>query len=87
MSIIAWLLVGLVAGWIANMVMSSGAGNLVADLIIGVVGAIAGGFIMGAITGRDFLSGFNIESVLVSILGAIVVIAIYRLVTRQSLRQ
>lgn len=87
MSIIAWLLVGLVAGWIANMIMSSGAGGLVADLLLGIVGAIAGGFIMGLVTGRDYVNGFNLESVLVSVLGAIIVIAIYRAVTRQTLRQ
>jgi uncharacterized membrane protein YeaQ/YmgE (transglycosylase-associated protein family) len=87
MSIIAWLVVGFLAGWIANMLMSSGAGGLLADLLVGVVGALAGGFIMGAVTGRDYLTGINIESILVSIVGAIVVIAAYRALTRQPLRQ
>ena len=87
MSIIAWLVVGFLAGWIANMVMSSGAGGLLADLLVGVVGALAGGFIMGVVTGRDYLTGINIESILVAIVGAIVVIAAYRALTRQPLRQ
>ena len=87
MSIIAWLIVGFLAGWIANMIMSSGAGGLLADILVGVVGALAGGFIMGVVTGRDYLTGINIESILVAIVGAIVVIAAYRALTHQPLRQ
>jgi uncharacterized membrane protein YeaQ/YmgE (transglycosylase-associated protein family) len=87
MSILAWLIVGLLAGWIANMIMSSGAGGLLADLVIGVLGAIVGGFVMGLITGRDLVSGFNVESILVSIVGAIILIAGYRAVTGQRVRQ
>lgn len=86
MSIIAWLVVGLIAGWIANMIMSRGAGGLVTDLVIGVLGAIVGGFVMGLITGRDFTTGINIESILVSIVGAIILIGLYRLVTGQRVR-
>ena len=76
MSIIAWLVVGLLAGWIANMIMSSGTGGLVADLVIGVLGAIVGGFVMGLITGQDYTNGINISTILVSVLGAIILIAI-----------
>ena len=86
MSIIAWLVVGLLAGWIANMIMSSGAGGLVADLVLGVVGAIVGGFVMGLLTGGDYTTGINIPTILVSIVGAIIVIALYRLVTGQRVR-
>jgi uncharacterized membrane protein YeaQ/YmgE (transglycosylase-associated protein family) len=86
MSILAWLVVGLLAGWIANMIMSGGAGGLLADLIIGILGAILGGFIMGVVTGRDYISGFNLETILVSIGGAIVLIALYRLLTGQRVR-
>lgn len=86
MSIIAWLLVGLVAGWIANMIMSSGAGGLLADIIIGIVGALVGGFLAGILLGGDFVSGFNFTTLIVSVIGAIVVIALYRLVTGQRVR-
>ena len=87
MSIIAWLVVGLLAGWIANMIMSSVAGGLLADLAIGIVGAIVGGFLMGLVTGQDYTTGINIPTILVSIVGAIVIIAVYRLLTHQRLRQ
>ena len=86
MSIIAWLVVGLLAGWIANMIMSSGAGGLLADLVIGVLGAIIGGFVVGLITGRDYVNGINIESIIVSIVGAIILIAAYRAITGQRVR-
>ncbi|MBN9389735.1 MAG: GlsB/YeaQ/YmgE family stress response membrane protein [Chloroflexi bacterium] len=86
MSIIAWLVVGFLAGWIANMIMSSGRGGFVADLLLGVVGALVGGFLGSILFGAD-VTGFNIPSILLSILGAIVVVAIYRAVTRQPIRQ
>ena len=86
MSIIAWLLVGLVAGWIANMIMSSGAGGLLADILIGIVGALVGGFLAGILLGGDFVTGFNFTTLIVAIIGAIVVIALYRLVTGQRIR-
>ena len=87
MSIIAWLLVGLVAGWIANMLMSSGAGGLLADLLIGIVGAIVGGFLASLLFNGDYVTGFNFQTILVSIVGAIVVIAGYRLLTHQAIRE
>ncbi len=86
MSIISWILVGLVAGWIANMIMSSGAGGLLADLIIGIVGALVGGFLAGILLGGDYISGFNFTTLIVAIIGAIVVIALYRLITGQRVR-
>ena len=86
MGIISWLLVGLVAGWIANMIMSSGAGGLLADILVGIVGAIVGGFLAGIIFGGDYVSGFNISTLLVAIVGALVVIGAYRALTGQRLR-
>jgi uncharacterized membrane protein YeaQ/YmgE (transglycosylase-associated protein family) len=86
MSIISWLLVGLVAGWIANMIMSSGAGGLLADIIVGIIGALVGGFLAGILLGGDFVSGFNFTTLIVAIIGAIVVIALYRLITGQRVR-
>lgn len=86
MSIIAWLVLGLLAGWIANMLMSSGRGGLVADLLLGVVGAFVGGFIGSALFGAD-VSGLNFTSIVLAVLGAVVVVAIYRAFTHQAIRQ
>ncbi len=86
MSILIWLLLGLVAGWIANMIMSNGRGGLIADLLTGIVGALVGGFLASWLFAVD-VTGFNIQSILIAVIGAIVVIAIYRAVTRQAIRQ
>ncbi len=86
MGIIAWLVVGLLAGWIANMIMSSGKGGLVADLLLGIVGAFVGGLIGSALFGSD-VTGINITSIVLAVIGAIVVVGIYRAVTHQAVRQ
>lgn len=86
MSIIAWLVVGLLAGWIANMIMSSGRGGFLADLLLGVVGAFVGGFIGSLLFGSD-VTGLNFTSIILAVLGAIVVVAIYRAATHQAIRQ
>ncbi|HEX2910079.1 MAG TPA: GlsB/YeaQ/YmgE family stress response membrane protein [Chloroflexia bacterium] len=85
MSIIAWIVVGLLAGWIANMIMGGG-GSLIADLLLGIVGAIVGGFIAGLLLGGDYVTGINFTTIIVSIIGAIIVVAIYRAVTGQAVR-
>jgi uncharacterized membrane protein YeaQ/YmgE (transglycosylase-associated protein family) len=86
MGIIAWLVLGLLAGWIANMLMSSGRGGLVADLLLGIVGAFVGGFIGSALFGAD-VTGLNFTSIVLAVLGAVVVVGIYRAVTHQAVRQ
>jgi len=83
MGLIALIVVGLIAGLVASWLMKARTGFLV-DLILGIVGAVVGGWITSLILGVDLVSGFNLTSIIVAILGAIVVIAIYRLITRGS---
>jgi uncharacterized membrane protein YeaQ/YmgE (transglycosylase-associated protein family) len=71
---LSWSVLGLVAGWLAAQLMQGGYG-LVGDVVLGIVG----GFISGAILGRDMVTGFNLESVVVAFLGAVVLIAVSRL--------
>jgi uncharacterized membrane protein YeaQ/YmgE (transglycosylase-associated protein family) len=78
MSIFAWIVLGLIAGWLAGQFMRGGYG-LVGDVVLGIVGAIVGGFLSGLILGRDMVTGFNLESVLVALLGAVVLIALSRM--------
>jgi uncharacterized membrane protein YeaQ/YmgE (transglycosylase-associated protein family) len=79
MSIIAWLVVGLVAGWIGSMIVNrSGEGPLM-DIVLGVVGAIVGGFLFNLI-GHSGVSGINLYSILVAVIGSVVVLAIYHAV-------
>jgi uncharacterized membrane protein YeaQ/YmgE (transglycosylase-associated protein family) len=79
MGILSWIVLGLVGGWLASQFMRGGYG-LIGDIVLGIVGAIVGGFISGVILGRDMVTGFNMESVVVAFLGAVALIAISRLV-------
>jgi uncharacterized membrane protein YeaQ/YmgE (transglycosylase-associated protein family) len=81
MGLIATIVVGLVAGWLASLIMKTNTGILT-DLILGVVGAIVGGWLATLLTGADLMTGINLTSILVALLGAIIVIAIYRFIRR-----
>ena len=81
MSIIAWIVLGLIAGWAAGMLMRGGGYGIVGDIVLGILGAIVGGWLTGLLLGRDMMTGFNIESMIVAVIGAIVLIAISRLFT------
>lgn len=81
MGILAWIIVGLIAGWLAGELMRGGGYGLVGDIIVGIVGALIGGFLASALFGiANPLSGINIGSILVAFLGAVVLIAILRAV-------
>lgn len=80
MSILIWILFGGFVGWIASMVMRSSNG-LLWDVVIGIVGAVIGGFIMTSL-GQSGVGGFNLYSLLVAVLGACVLIAIVRAVRK-----
>ncbi|MGI9148805.1 MAG: GlsB/YeaQ/YmgE family stress response membrane protein [Chloroflexota bacterium] len=81
MSILAWIVLGLIAGLIAGMLMKGGGYGIVGDIVLGILGAIVGGWLTGLLLGRDMMTGFNIESLVVAVLGAIVLIGISRLFT------
>ena len=85
MSILAWIVLGLVAGFIASKIVNRAGGSLVLDLLLGVVGAFVGGFLFTRF-GAAGVTGLNIYSILVATLGAVVVLFIYHaLVGRRSL--
>jgi uncharacterized membrane protein YeaQ/YmgE (transglycosylase-associated protein family) len=81
MSIIAWIVLGLIAGWLAGMIMRGGGYGIIGDIVLGILGAIIGGWLTGVLLGRDMVNGFNIETLIVAVIGAIVLIAISRLFT------
>ena len=77
MGIISWLLLGLVAGWLAGLLMKGGGYGILGDILLGIVGALVGGFLSSALLGID-VTGFNVTSVLVAVLGACLVIGLSR---------
>jgi len=85
MSIIAWLVVGAIAGWIAGMVVPGDEGyGWIGAIIAGIVGAIVGGFLLGLITNTDWTTGFNISTIIAAIVGAIIVVFVWKAVARRG---
>ena len=80
MGIIIWIVFGALVGWVASMVMKTG-GGLVWDIVVGIVGAVIGGFIM-SLVGESGVGGFNLYSFVVALLGACVLIVIVRALRR-----
>jgi uncharacterized membrane protein YeaQ/YmgE (transglycosylase-associated protein family) len=82
MGIIAWLVVGLVAGWIGSMIVNrSGEGPLM-DIVLGIVGAFVGGFVF-SLLGQGGVSGINIYSIFVAVIGSVVVLVLYHALFRR----
>jgi len=80
MSILLWILLGGVAGWIASMFMGTdGSQGIFLNIIVGIVGASLGGFVFSFL-GADGVTGFNLYSLLVAIIGASVLLWIVQLV-------
>jgi len=83
MGIISWIVLGLIAGFIASKVVNKSGEGLILDIVLGIVGAIVGGFLFSAI-GETGITGFNLWSMFVSVVGAIVVLLIYHAVFRRT---
>ena len=78
MGIIAWLVLGLIAGFIASRIVNHTGSGLVMDIVLGVIGALVGGFIF-SFFGATGVTGFNIYSMIVAVVGAVVVLWLYHL--------
>jgi len=85
MGILSWIIVGLIAGALAKWIMpGKDPGGILVTMLIGIVGAIVGGFVVGLFVGGDTLTGINITTIVVATLGAILLLLVYRLVTNRS---
>ena len=82
MSIIAWLVVGLVSGFLASKVVNRSGEGLLLDILLGVLGAIVGGFLFRQF-GHSGVTGINLYSMFVAFIGAVVVLVVYHLVIRR----
>jgi len=82
MSIIAWIILGLIAGWIASRVMHGSGSGFVMNLVLGIVGAFVGGLLFSMVGGAG-VTGFNAWSLIVATVGAIVVLWLYNAVAQK----
>ena len=79
--IITWVVIGGLAGWVASMITKTDASmGLLGNIVAGIIGAFVGGFLIGLLGGSGF-TGFNIWSFVVALVGAIVVLLIWRAIT------
>jgi uncharacterized membrane protein YeaQ/YmgE (transglycosylase-associated protein family) len=83
MSLLAWVFFGLIAGFVASKIVNRTSGGVVLDIILGVVGAVIGGSLFTTF-GMDGVTGFNLYSVLVAVVGAALALAAYHAVSRRA---
>lgn len=80
MNIILWIIFGALAGWVASKIMNTDAEQgAIANIVVGIVGAIIGGFVM-QMFGGESVDGFNIRSFVVAVVGAVLLLAAYKAV-------
>ena len=81
MGILSWIVLGAIAGFLANMVMGGGEG-VIGTIILGIIGAVVGGYFAQAVLHKGDVTGVNIESIVIAVLGAIIVLFVWRALTR-----
>jgi uncharacterized membrane protein YeaQ/YmgE (transglycosylase-associated protein family) len=82
MSFLAWIILGLIAGFIASKIVNKSGEGLLLDIILGIVGAVVGGFLFQTF-GMSGVTGVNLYSILVAVVGAIVILVLYHAVFRR----
>jgi uncharacterized membrane protein YeaQ/YmgE (transglycosylase-associated protein family) len=81
MSIIAWLDVGAIAGWLAGLLVKGDEGlGVIGHIVLGIVGALVGGFLFGLLTNQDYTTGINIGTIVVATIGAVIVVVVVGLI-------
>jgi len=84
-SIVVWVIVGAIAGWLASLVMGTNRSQgLLADILVGILGGVIGGFVLNALGVGAAVTGINVGSIVVAFVGAIILIALMRLFSRAA---
>jgi uncharacterized membrane protein YeaQ/YmgE (transglycosylase-associated protein family) len=84
MSFIAWIVLGLISGFIASKLVNKSGDGFLLDVLLGVIGAVVGGYLFQTF-GMSGVSGVNIYSILVAVVGAVVVLVIYHALFRRRI--
>lgn len=83
MSFLAWIVLGLIAGFIGSKLINKRGEGLILDIVLGIIGAVVGGWLFNTF-GMSGVTGLNLYSLLVAVIGAVVVLAIYHAIFRRS---
>jgi len=83
MSIIAWVVLGLIAGFIGSKLVNKRGEGLFLDIILGVVGAVVGGWVF-SLFGAHGVSGLNLHSLIVAVIGAVLILVVYHAIRRKA---
>jgi uncharacterized membrane protein YeaQ/YmgE (transglycosylase-associated protein family) len=83
MSFLAWIVLGLLAGFIGSKIVNKRGEGVILDIVLGVVGAIAGGFVFNAL-GAPGVSGLNLYSLFVAVMGSILLLVLYHAISRRA---
>jgi uncharacterized membrane protein YeaQ/YmgE (transglycosylase-associated protein family) len=84
MSILAWIVLGLISGFIASKIVNKRGEGVLLDLVLGIVGAMVGGWIFAAV-GHSGVTGVNLYSILVSVIGAVLALVMYHAFRRHPI--
>jgi len=82
MTILSWIVVGLIAGFLAGVVVKGGGFGLIGDIIVGILGGLLGGWISVNLLNIGSMTGINLGSILVAFVGAVILLLIVRLIKR-----
>ena len=82
MSVLAWIILGLIAGFIGSKIVNKRGEGLILDIVLGIIGAIVGGWLF-SLVGAAGVTGLNLYSIFVAIIGSVVVLFVYHAVVRR----
>jgi uncharacterized membrane protein YeaQ/YmgE (transglycosylase-associated protein family) len=82
MGILSWIVVGLIAGFLAGQVVKGGGFGLIGDIIVGVLGGLLGGWLASSVLHIGDMTGINIGSILIAFVGAVILLLLLRLIKR-----
>jgi uncharacterized membrane protein YeaQ/YmgE (transglycosylase-associated protein family) len=83
MTILSWIVVGLIAGFLAGVVVKGGGFGLIGDIIVGVIGGLLGGWISVNLLHLGSMTGINLPSILIAFVGAVILLLLLRLIRRR----
>ena len=82
MSLLAWIILGLIAGWIASKIVNKRGEGALMDILLGIVGAVIGGWIFRML-GASGVTGLNIYSLIIAVIGAVIALSVYHAIHRE----